>query len=183
MITRKSLILFLLASLTGHALVLALAIRVDWTVSPRPERVMTVELKMPEQPVPQGKKLPAKTVPPKSIPAPEGIALREDSIALQSRGSRYDDYLLAIRKKIERIWNYPQKALAEQREGTAVIRFTIDGDGALTGYHVMTTSGSPILDEGALTVVRSAAPYEPLPERFKLSRLNVTASFTYRMSP
>ena len=183
MITRKFLILFLLASLTGHALVIALATRTNWAVSPPPEKVITVELQLPAEPEPRAKKPPARTAPRRSTPAPDGIALREDSVTLQSRGSPYDDYLLSIRKKIERIWNYPQEALKENREGTAVIRFTIDGDGTLTGYHVVTTSGNPVLDEGALAVVRSAAPYGPLPEKFNLSRLNITATFAYRRGP
>ena len=48
MTTKKFLIPFVLASLAGHALVLALTTRIDWTVSPPSEqaqKVMTVELK------------------------------------------------------------------------------------------------------------------------------------------
>jgi protein TonB len=162
-------------------LVLALTTRVSWIESSRQGKVMTVELKAPGEPALQQKNPPARTPP--QMAMPDGIAFREDSVALQSRGGPYDTYLLDIRKKIEQLWNYPPQALAEKREGNAVIRFTIDADGTLTGYHVMATSGSPVLDEGALAVVRSAAPYDPLPGNFKLSRLNITATFSYRMNP
>ena len=64
-----------------------------------------------------------------------------------------------------------------------MIRFTIEADGALAGYHVVATSGSSVLDEGALAVIRSAAPYEALPEKFSLTRLNITATFSYRLNP
>jgi len=63
-----------------------------------------------------------------------------------------------------------------------VIRFTIDANGSLSGYDVMTTSGSAILDQGALAVVKAAAPYAPLPAEYNLSRLHITATFSYRMS-
>jgi protein TonB len=185
MMTRKFLILFVLASLAGHALVLALTTRIDWTIDPRPDKVITVELKAPRESAPRKVKPPLQgtSQATTATTAQDGIALTEDSVSLQSRGSRYDDYLLAIRRKIERLWSYPQEALAERREGNAVIRFTIEADGTLAGYHVMATSGSPVLDEGALAVIRSAAPYEPLPGKFSLSRLNITATFTYRLNP
>jgi TonB family protein len=181
MMTRRLLILFITASLAGHALVLALATRINWSAGSRPEKLMTVELKAPGEPALREENQPAETAPQKA--EPDGIAFREDSVALQSHGSRYDTYLQTIRKKIEQLWDYPTQALAEKREGNAVIRFTINADGTLTGYHVMTTSGSPVLDEGALAVVQSAAPYDPFPGSFKLSRLNITATFSYRMNP
>ena len=62
-----------------------------------------------------------------------------------------------------------------------MIRFTIDANGSLSGYDVMTTSGSAVLDQGALAVVKAAAPYAPLPAEFNLSRLHITATFSYRM--
>ena len=59
--------------------------------------------------------------------------------------------------------------------------FTIDADGKLDRFHVTSSSGSAVLDEGALSVVLSAAPFAPLPAAFHLSRLHITASFRYRI--
>ena len=106
---------------------------------------------------------------------------REGTAALQGETSPYRDYLLQVRRKIEQRWNYPPQAIAAQEEGNAVIRFTIDANGSLSGYDVMTTSGSEILDQGALAVVKAAAPYAPLPVELNLSRLHITATFSYRM--
>ncbi len=110
---------------------------------------------------------------------PRGI--REDSVGLQNPGGPYESYLLQIRRKIEGLWSYPPLALSQNQEGETVIRFTIDAGGALDGYYVTSTSGSPILDEGALAVVRAASPFAPLPETFRLSRLHITATFRYRI--
>ena len=180
MTAKKFLIPFVLASIAGHALVLALTTRVDWTMSPPDapaQEVMTVELKTPPEdaaprPLPRGGERPQ---------AAGAGGPREDSAALQGEASPYGAYLLMIRRKIEQLWRYPPQALAGQEEGNAVIRFTIDANGALSGYHVTATSGSQILDEGALAVVRAAAPYAPLPPAFNLSRLHITATFSYRM--
>ncbi len=181
MTAKKFLIPFVLASLAGHALVLALTTRIDWDVSPQEEptqKVITVELKAPPEKTAR-RSPPRRRVPSQAARAKDGA--REGSVALQGEASPYSAYLLMIRRKIERLWSYPPQALAQQEEGNAVIRFTIDADGILSGYHVITTSGSQILDEGALAVVRAAAPYAPLPEAFNLSRLHITATFSYRM--
>jgi TonB family protein len=183
MTAKKFIIPFVLASLAGHALVLALTSRVDWTLGSQPEKsqtdeqVMTVELKAspkPDHPPSfhrRGGNTPATVT---------GVG-REYSAVLQGDPGPYGDYLLHIRRKIERLWVYPPQALAAQGEGDAVIRFTIDANGALSGYYVMATSGSPVLDEGALAVVKGAAPYEPIPAAFNLSRFHITATFSYRV--
>lgn len=180
MMTRKFLVPFVLASLAGHTLVLALTTRVYWTPSALPEKIITVELKAPPKNTSRPKPPRTTKMPTEAI---AGNGLREDSVALQGELGPYSAYLLLIRRKIEPLWSYPTQALSEQREGNAVIRFTIDASGALQGYQVASTSGSIVLDEEALAVIRAAAPYAPLPPDFNLARLHITATFSYRMSP
>lgn len=181
MTAKKFLIPFILASLAGHALAIVLTAHIDMTGGPRPEKVMNVELKTPTEVEP----LPASARSRPAAPAAHAAAAvgyREDSVALQNPGGPYESYLLQIRRKIEGLWSYPPQALSEKREGNAVIRFTIDAGGALTGYYITSSSGSPVLDEGALACVRAASPFAPLPGDFNLSRLHVTATFSYRMN-
>jgi protein TonB len=177
MTAKKFLIPFVLASLAGHALVLALTTGVHWRSSPRPEQVMTVELQTPQEQA-------AKTATTRRPPAPpqktSGL-IREDSIALQDEHSPYEAYLLTIRQRIEERWIYPPQALAERKEGDTLVRFSIEADGALSGCQVVNPSGSAALDAGALAVVRAAAPYAPMPANFNLARLHVTATFRYRL--
>jgi TonB family protein len=182
MMAKKFLIPFVLASLAGHALVLALTTRINWTLSPQEDqtqKVMTVELKAPPEKAARRPTL--RRGAQSHVAGAGGGGSREDSVALQGEQSPYGAYLIMIRRKIEQRWSYPPQALAQQEEGNAVIRFTINANGTLSGYHVMTTSGSQVLDEGALAVVRAAAPYAPFPEAFNLSRLHITATFSYRM--
>jgi TonB family protein len=184
MMAKKFLVPFVLASLAGHALVLALTTRIDWTVNPQTEpteqtqKVITVELKAPPE---KAARHPPRRRPEERQPAAGSGVSREDTAALQGETSPYRAYLIQVRRKIEKLWSYPPQAIAEQEEGNAMIRFTIDANGLLSGYHVMTTSGSAVLDQGALAVVQAAAPYEPLPAAFNLSRLHITATFSYRI--
>ncbi|MBN2438908.1 MAG: energy transducer TonB [Deltaproteobacteria bacterium] len=182
MMAKKFLILFVLASLAGHALVIALTARIDMKGVPRLEKVMKVELSTTAEaeppPVP-GHIRPAAPAAPTGKMTP---SVRDDSVSLQNPGGPYEPYLLQIRRKIEGLWSYPPLALSQNQQGEAVIRFTIDAGGALNGYYITSTSGSPILDEGALAVVRSAAPFAPLPEKFHLSQLHITATFRYRIN-
>lgn len=181
MITPKLLVLFIVASLAGHALVLALTTGVGWQSAPRPEWVMKVELATPAGTARQEEKPAARAAPPRALP--ERYALPEESVSLEGRGGPYDAYLLSVRRRIERLWQYPPRALAERREGNAVVHFTIDAAGTLAACRVTDTSGSQALDEGALAVVRSAAPYSPFPGSFQISRLNITATFSYQLGP
>jgi TonB family protein len=181
MTAKKFLIPFILASLAGHALVIALTARIDRRDGPRPGKVMTVELKTTAEvetpPSASRSRQTEQTA--RTAKTPAGY--REDTVSLQNPGGPYEAYLLQIRRKIEGLWSYPAQAISEKREGSAVIRFTIDAGGALNDYSVTSTSGSPVLDEGALAVVRTASPFEPLPAVFNLSRLHVTATFRYRL--
>jgi protein TonB len=180
MTAKRFLIPFILASLAGHALVIALTARVDLTGGPRPETVMNVELKTLTEVEPQSASARNETASPSARATATG-GYREDSVGLQNPGGPYESYLLQIRRKIEGLWSYPPQALSEKQEGNAVIRFTIDAGGALNGYYITSSSGSPILDEGALACVRAASPFAPLPGTFNLSLLHVTATFSYRM--
>jgi TonB family protein len=180
MMTKKFLIPFVLASLAGHALVLALTTRIDWTIPPPSEqaqKVMTVELKAPPKTASRGPHRRSAD----RRPAEGSGAFREGTAEPEGETSPYRDYLLHVRRKIEQLWSYPSQAIAEQEEGNTEIRFTIDANGSLSGYRITITSGSAVLDRGALDVVKAAAPFAPLPAEYNLSRLHITATFSYRM--
>jgi len=181
MIPLKFLIPFVLASLAGHALVLTLTTGFGWQNGPHqePEKVITVELQNPQE---QTARRPAASRPVMTVRDPEMIGLsREDSVALRDARSPYDGYLVLIRQKIERRWIYPPQDLAERREGDTLVRFSIEANGALSDCRVVGPSGSLSLDTGTLAVIRAAAPYSPIPADFRLARLHITATFSYRL--
>jgi protein TonB len=106
---------------------------------------------------------------------------REETVDLGSIDIKYSSYLKRIKKKIEDIWIYPKAAFDREEEGVAVVKFSIGEGGDITSSSILESSGHNYLDEGALDVVRSAAPYDPLPREFNISQLNVVARFQYKI--
>ena len=107
----------------------------------------------------------------------------EAMVSLDSQELKYVSYLSKIKKKIEPQWHYPESAQKVGLQGRLALCFSIAKDGDLVRLTLLNSSGHSLLDKEALTAVRNAAPYFPLPERLNLSRLNILATFEYRMSP
>ncbi len=189
MTAKKILVLPLCLSIAGHLAVLAL-IGLPGT---RPVRetgpdVLTVDLKKNvdgSRSRKDGKSRPAvhRRAPIREI---AGTALRggddADMVDLGDTDSPYSPYLRQLKRKIEKVWMYPEGAFARKEEGVTVVRFTVVRNGMLGEISLMASSGSSLLDEGTLGTIRAAAPYEPLPAAFRISRLNIVAAFRYRLA-
>jgi protein TonB len=109
--------------------------------------------------------------------------MAEATVSLDSQDVKYVSYLTKIKKKIEPLWHYPEPARTIGLQGKLALCFSIVRNGQLTRLELLSSSGHPLLDEQALKAVKSAAPYFPLPEKLQISRLNINATFEYRISP
>jgi len=107
----------------------------------------------------------------------------EATVSLDSQELKYVSYLSKIKKKIEPLWEYPEQAQAIGLQGKLALYFSIVRDGRLDRLELLSSSGHSLLDEQALKAIRGAAPYFPLPDRLHISRLNIQATFEYRISP
>jgi protein TonB len=183
---KRILILFLLISLAGHLLLLlSLTGLNDIAGGGRNNDILTVDLKKPWERSVENQEEKKKVESPQSPPLLEeasGSEYPEKTVALDSRDYRYLAYLRKIKKKIERIWMYPQKAFEQKEEGVAVVKFSITRSGALLEPFIITSSGSELLDGETLGTVKAAAPYDPLPPHFNLAKLNIVAEFQYRLN-
>ncbi|MEE9310583.1 MAG: TonB family protein [Cocleimonas sp.] len=103
--------------------------------------------------------------------------------SLSAKGSIEAEYIHNWSKKLERIGNinFPQKALALSLSGTLILNATLDRAGRVVEIQISTSSGSKILDAGAIRIVKLAAPYDPLPTkiRAKYDRLNITRTIVF----
>lgn len=183
MTSNKILIISIVVSLVSHVFMLSLAGLVDMRGNTIKEEVLTISLKEP--PATPDKK-PGEEQKEKPLPRHEENtdypkAKQEETVELASLDMKYVPYLQKIKKKIETIWIYPQSALEREEEGTTVIKFSISKRGSLTANDIISSSGSQFLDEGALDVIRSAAPYDPFPREFDLAQLNIIARFQYKL--
>jgi len=171
-------------SLIGHVALIAASSMVDLRDNVKTAELFAVHIAEPESAAnplkedkPVRERMPEQAK--EAKPLPEGG--REDTVDIGSSDVKYAAYLSGVKQKIVRIWQYPARAYEKKEEGRVVIKISIDANGSLAQAALMNSSGFVELDEGTLAVIRAAAPFQPLPKRYDLSRLNIIASFNYRM--
>jgi len=103
--------------------------------------------------------------------------------SLSAKGTVEAEYIHNWSKKLERIGNinFPKKALDLSLNGTLILSTTLDRAGRIKEIQISVSSGSKILDEAAIKIVKLAAPYEPLPKKIreKYDRLNITRTIVF----
>jgi len=75
-------------------------------------------------------------------------------------------YEEAWQAKVEHIGNlnYPEAARNQGLSGSLNVAVAIRPDGSLYSVQILKSSGNPIIDEGAVKIVRLSAPFAPLPQ-------------------
>lgn len=79
-------------------------------------------------------------------------------------------YLDSWRRKVERVGNenYPSQAKQNKIFGNLTLKVAINRDGTIDKIVIMKSSGSKVLDDAAIRIVRLSAPFNPLtPEMTK----------------
>ncbi len=103
--------------------------------------------------------------------------------SLSAKGSVEAEYIYNWSKKLQRIGNinFPKKALDLSLSGTLILNTTLDRAGRIKEIQISVSSGSKVLDNAAIKIVKLAAPYEPLPKkiRAKYDRLNITRTIVF----
>ncbi|MEA3333828.1 MAG: energy transducer TonB [Pseudomonadota bacterium] len=107
---------------------------------------------------------------------------RGTEISLNTLDYKFHSYYLALKRKIELVWEYPYKARQTGAQGRLQMRFVINQDGSLAEIKILHSSGVAILDHEAVRAIQNASPFPPLPERMHTERLAVTATFEYLLS-
>lgn len=131
------------------------------TRSPRPDMFETCN------------QLPKSSTPYTSVAA--SVHKVSDSMILQ-------DFLKMVSRKIEQSKRYPKWAMHLSLEGRVVIRFTILQDGTLDEeIQLVSSSGTRILDNAAVTAVRDAAPFPALPRALKREWLQIELPMDFRL--
>jgi len=106
----------------------------------------------------------------------------QDTISLDTHDKRYVTYARLIKEKILRRWKYPAEARRYLIEGKLMALFSLVNEGDMIQVKIIETSGHEILDKEAIRAIRAAAPFPPFPENIPLRRLNIKASFVYRLT-
>jgi TonB family protein len=106
----------------------------------------------------------------------------QDTISLDTKDKRYISYAKLIKREIMRYWRYPPEARAYLIEGRLMALFSLVSDGRMTQISVARASGHKVLDQEVLRAIKRAAPFPPFPESITVKRLNIKASFDYRLT-
>ena len=95
----------------------------------------------------------------------EKLNIEPVQIPIPIQGFR--DYLLFIKKKIERNKRYPSYAKLEEIEGRVGVSFTLFKNGNVDKIEIKESSGKEILDKSAISTIKRSSPFPPVPEILK----------------
>jgi protein TonB len=188
--SKKAILWPVIISIFIHVTLLAVTGMIDLRDNIKPVEIFSVSIKEPEpeeKPAPKTENKIKKNTKTVQSQKEKGVSVndddwREETVDLGSLDIKYVTYLAKIKNKILQIWKYPQKAYEKNEEGNVIVRMSIDANGSLAGAALMSSSGYAELDDGALRVVRTAAPFEPLPKIYNLSRLHIKVTFLYKLT-
>jgi TonB family protein len=91
-----------------------------------------------------------------------------------------EDYLWNVVRKIATHRYYPKSSRENSEEGLVVALVTIARDGRLLDVSISRSSGYKALDSAVMEVIRSAAPYAPLPNDVLGDRHTFVLPLNYR---
>ena len=103
-------------------------------------------------------------------------------VSASTREYAYAYYLRAWVDRAERIGNlnYPDEARRRRLGGQVVVSVGVRRDGSVESTRILRSSGTPLLDEGVLRMVRLAEPFPPLPDTGdKVDILHVTRTWVF----
>ncbi|MBY0268792.1 MAG: energy transducer TonB [Burkholderiales bacterium] len=108
---------------------------------------------------------------------------RRKFVGARTQEYRYARYIEDWRQKIERIGelNYPQAARDQRIYGSLMATVSIRADGSLERIQIDRSSGSKVLDQATVQIVKMAAPYAALPPDITRDTdiLHITRTWTF----
>jgi protein TonB len=102
-------------------------------------------------------------------------------IPLDTPEPRYQEYFNKVRERIKANWIYPRQAGERGIEGELLIEFHIAKDGRVAYIELRHSSGTPILDDAALTAIKLAQPFPPVPDDIARQTLAINGQFKYQI--
>lgn len=109
---------------------------------------------------------------------------RHKYVTANTREYVFASYEDAWRLKVERIGNlnYPDEAKRRRLSGSLILDVAIRADGSVLSIDLVQSSGHKVLDDGAIRIVRMAAPFAPFTEEMRKETdiLHVLRSWQFR---
>jgi protein TonB len=106
----------------------------------------------------------------------------DDSVTLDTDEFKFISYNRWLKLKVESMLRYPELAAMSGYQGTLYIKFDIMKDGSLGNLELLKSSGYKILDDEALRAIRASAPFQPLPDDWRMERYSIRAAVLFYLN-
>ena len=106
----------------------------------------------------------------------------DNSVTLDTDEFKFISYNRWLKYKVESVLRYPELAAVSGLQGTLYIQFDIMKDGALANLELIKSSGYKILDDEALRSIRATAPFQPLPDGWKMDHYTIRAAVLFYLN-
>jgi protein TonB len=120
---------------------------------------------------------PVAAQPPVAAPAPAAIAAPQ-----KSAGETRDSYLGRVLAQLNRFKQYPRSARQAHIEGVVMLHFVMDANGRVQSFEIAKSSGRPVLDAEALTLIQRAQPLPALPADFPTRTLDAIVPIEFSLN-
>lgn len=108
---------------------------------------------------------------------------KRKAVNAATREHKYASYLEAWRRKVEYVGNlnYPDEARRHRIYGDLILHVAVRADGSVEQIRVIRSSGQPVLDDAAVSIVRLAGPFAPFPPDIKkeVDVLDITRTWQF----
>ncbi|MGB5347813.1 MAG: TonB family protein [Woeseia sp.] len=105
-------------------------------------------------------------------------------LSADTRESSIAGYVDRWKRKIESVGSkfIPEQASLRGLTGSPTLEVTIDASGALAEVVIVQSSGSRVIDQAALSILRRAAPFDPFPEAVRLDYPQLNFLYKWRFA-
>lgn len=105
-------------------------------------------------------------------------------ISVDTRESVVAGYLDAWKRRIEAVGDqyFAEIGKTEALTGSPILEVKIEASGHLSAVEVRRSSGSRVVDQAALDIIRRASPYDPLPDEWLVDHERVAFAYTFVFS-
>jgi protein TonB len=105
-------------------------------------------------------------------------------VGADTKESNIAGYVDRWKRKIEAVGGryLPQQTALQGLSGSPTLEVTIDASGKLSEVVIRQSSGSRLLDQAALNILRRASPFDPFPESVRLDHPELNFVYKWRFS-
>jgi len=105
-------------------------------------------------------------------------------VGADTKESNIAGYVDRWKRKIEAVGSryLPEQAALRGLSGSPTLEVTIDASGQLSEVVIRESSGSRLLDQAALNILRRASPFDPFPEAVRMDHPELNFVYKWRFS-